>query len=43
MTQEDGPYISNAVDLRDLGLEKESSKVSIGLSNILMAPEFSPK
>lgn len=43
LTQENGRYISNSIALRVLGSKEEPSKVSIELSYILMAPEFSPE
>lgn len=43
LTQENGRYISNSIALRVFGPEEEPSKVSIELSNTLMAPEFSPE
>ena len=43
LTQENGRYISNSIALRFLGTEEKPSKVSIEISNTLMAPEFSPE
>lgn len=43
LTQENGRYLSNSIALRFLGTEENPSKVSIEISNTLMAPEFSPE
>lgn len=43
LTQENGRYLSNSIALRFFGTEENPSKVSIEISNTLMAPEFSPE